>query len=93
MEYQRQQRPGGLTGDYYGGGQQPYPQQPPEYHQQQHYAPPMSDNKQTFEQTFKIVKPKWNDLWAGILVRFTFYCACRLWKLDSSFKPLLSAFR
>lgn len=26
------------------------------------------DNKQSFEQTFKIEKPKLNDLWAGILV-------------------------
>lgn len=26
------------------------------------------DNKQSFEQTFKIDKPKYNDLWAGILV-------------------------
>ncbi|KAI9774558.1 MAG: putative choline transporter, neither null mutation nor overexpression affects choline transport [Geoglossum simile] len=72
MEYQRQQRSGGLASDYYGGGQQP-----PEYQQQQqrhqhHYAPPMSDDKQTFEQTFKIVKPKWNDLWAGILLVVTF---------------------
>ena len=53
--------------------QQPYPQQPPDYNQQQQHAPPMSDNKQTFEQAFKVVKPKWNDLWAGVLVRCTFY--------------------
>ncbi|KAI9775860.1 MAG: putative choline transporter, neither null mutation nor overexpression affects choline transport [Geoglossum umbratile] len=75
MEYQQQQqRPGGLASDYYNGGQQqPYPQQPPDYRQQQ-YAPPASDSKQSFEQAFKVVKPKWNDLWAGILVRRISYC-------------------
>lgn len=26
------------------------------------------DEKPSFEQTFKIEKPKWNDLWAGVLV-------------------------
>jgi len=26
------------------------------------------DDKQTFQQTFKIEKPKWNDLWAGLLL-------------------------
>ena len=26
--------------------------------------------KPMFEQAFKVEKPKWNDLWAGILVRF-----------------------
>lgn len=27
------------------------------------------DGKQTFEQAFKLDKPRYNDLWAGILVR------------------------
>ncbi|KAK5086113.1 pH nine-sensitive protein 1 [Lithohypha guttulata] len=31
------------------------------------FQPPM-DDKQTFQQTFKIEKPKWNDLWAGLLL-------------------------
>lgn len=45
-----------------------YQQQPPMYGQ--NYAPTSGgDGKQTFEQAFKIDKPKYNDLWAGILVR------------------------
>lgn len=28
--------------------------------------------KTSFDQAFKIEKPKWNDLWAGILVRLPF---------------------
>jgi hypothetical protein len=70
--------------------QQPYPQQSPEYReqqqqrqQQQQFALQMSENKQTFEETFKIARPKWNDLWAGILVRHTFCCThtytCLAW--------------
>jgi hypothetical protein len=65
--------------DAYKG--QPYGQQPPQYGQ--NYAPPQGpppmqqpngyeqngygDNKQTFEQTFKLDKPKYNDWWAGLL--------------------------
>ena len=65
--------------DAYKG--QPYGQQPPQYGQ--NYAPPQgpppmqqpegyqqngyADNKQSFEQTFKLDKPKYNDLWAGLL--------------------------
>lgn len=30
---------------------------------------PIADGKQTFEQAFKLEKPKYNDLWAGILVK------------------------
>lgn len=30
--------------------------------------PPHSEGKQTFAQAFKIDRPKYNDLWAGILV-------------------------
>lgn len=29
---------------------------------------PQSEGKQTFAQAFKIDKPRYNDLWAGILV-------------------------
>jgi len=51
--------------------QQPY-QPEPKYNQQpptygQNFAPPQ-DNKQTFQETFKIEKPKYNDIWAGLLV-------------------------
>ena len=46
---------------------QPPPQPPPQYGQPMpSYTP--QDNKGSFDQTFKIEKPKWNDLWAGILV-------------------------
>ncbi len=54
-----------------GANQHPkYQQPPPSYGQNfQNGAPPqVSGEKLTFEQSFKIDKPKWNDLWAGILV-------------------------
>jgi hypothetical protein len=70
-------------GAYYQGqqqyGQQQYGQQPPQYGQ--NYAPPQgpppqqqgyqqngygADSK-TFEQQFKLEKPKYNDWWAGLL--------------------------
>ncbi|KAF3480907.1 protein PNS1 [Arthroderma uncinatum] len=62
-----------------GNGQQPGDasyQQPPQ--QQQQYTPqPVANGelneKATFAQTFKIEKPKWNDLWAGVL--FLAFCA------------------
>lgn len=41
-------------------------QQPPPNYGQNFQAP--QDGKQTFDQTFKVEKPKYNDLWAGILV-------------------------
>lgn len=61
------------------GVYQPPPNPPP----QPQYGPPPNtpptnfpptngdgefDEKLAFDQTFKIEKPKWNDLWAGILV-------------------------
>lgn len=60
--------------DPYQAYQQPPPvqQQPPPPPQQQYGAPVGGygefDEKQSFDQTFKIEGPKWNDLWAGILV-------------------------
>jgi hypothetical protein len=48
----------------YGGGMPP----PPNYGQA--YG---ADQKPQFEEAFKIEKPKWNDLWAGIL--FILVCA------------------
>ncbi len=42
-----------------------YTQPPPNY---EGPKPTYYDGKQSFEQTFKINKPKYNDLWAGILV-------------------------
>lgn len=47
-----------------GGGDQKFSQAPPDYG---FNAP--QNNKQDFDQTFKIQKPRWNDLWAGIAVR------------------------
>ncbi|KAI4171323.1 MAG: hypothetical protein LQ346_008754 [Caloplaca aetnensis] len=54
-----------------------YQQPPPNYGQNyQAGAPPGpmagGDGKQTFEQAFKIDKPNYNDLWAGILLILTF---------------------
>jgi hypothetical protein len=54
----------------------PPPQQPPPNKTNEGYAQPPTygqnfDNKEDFQQTFKIEKPKFNDLWAGILVRQT----------------------
>ncbi|PHH77550.1 hypothetical protein CDD80_482 [Ophiocordyceps camponoti-rufipedis] len=69
-------------------GQQPYPPQDPygpphdAYNQPQpSYAPPPpysfnppqpNDDKYSFEQAFKIDRPKYNDLWAGILFLVVF---------------------
>ena len=76
---------GGAADSYYqDGAQQPqqqyqmqsspnYQQQPPTYDTRPKYGndgPATNyDGKQTFDQTFKVEGPKWNDLWAGILVR------------------------
>jgi hypothetical protein len=66
--------------DAYYQGQPKYPQEPPQYGQ--NYAPPQGQPPQqnngyqqdgygtdskTFEQQFKLDKPKYNDLWAGAL--------------------------
>lgn len=88
-QWQQQQQQQPQQGYGYGapqqGGYGPPPGPPPP---QQHYnnggAPPMpppptygqqygSDHKPAFEETFKIEKPKWNDLWAGAL--FLAVCA------------------
>ena len=50
-------------------GKPQYTQNPPEYGSG--FVPPV-DDKQTFQQTIKIEKPKWNDLWAAILLLLTF---------------------
>jgi hypothetical protein len=53
---------------HYGGGGGGGMPPPPNYGQQ--YG---ADQKPQFEEAFKIEKPKWNDLWAGIL--FIIVCA------------------
>jgi hypothetical protein len=50
---------------YNGKSGQDYSQAPPTYGAT--FVPPQN-NKQDFQQTFKVPQPKWNDLWAGILV-------------------------
>ena len=52
--------------NYSNGYQQP----PPTYGQ--NFSAPPTEEKQSFDATFKIQKPKWNDLWAGILLILTF---------------------
>ena len=50
-----------------------YTQQPPSYTQTYGaQPPPIPGNKPTFEQSFKLERPRWNDLWAGILLIVTF---------------------
>ena len=58
------------------------PQQPPpdygkDYAPQPSYNAPNAGGKNTFDQVFKLDKPKWNDLWAGVLVSLA---AARGWK-------------
>jgi len=50
-------------GDY---GNPQYQMQNPQYESQKYQQQP--PEKSTFEQVFTIERPKWNDLWAGILV-------------------------
>lgn len=63
--YQQQQPPQQYNQQPYTEGQygQPPPGGPQQNYNQNYGEKPM------FEQQFKIEKPKWNDLWAGILVR------------------------
>lgn len=57
----------------YGNGyapNQPDPGYEPKQQQQQQQGPPPTYNQAVygFDEAFKIEKPKWNDLWAGLLV-------------------------
>ena len=47
------------------GPEPKYSQQPPTYGEA--FSAPQN-SEQEFKNTFKIPKPKWNDLWAGLLV-------------------------
>ncbi|MCJ1345439.1 putative choline transporter, neither null mutation nor overexpression affects choline transport [Peltigera leucophlebia] len=78
----------GAAASYYSGGQsqaqgppqahledQSKKEQTPGYShkfQNTEILPPQREEKQTFAQAFKIDKPRYNDLWAGILLIFTF---------------------
>ena len=61
--------------DYGANNEQMYSQAPPMYGAT--FVPPQN-NKQDFQQTFKVAKPKWNDLWAGILVGASQCCSQQL---------------
>jgi hypothetical protein len=69
-------QPQGEAAGYYNEQPQPGYQAQQSQEMKSGYAPPTygqdfhmpQDNKQSFEQTFKVEKPKLNDLWAGILV-------------------------
>lgn len=76
--YQPQQQPyygqqGGYGAPPPQPSQPPYGYAPPPQHNQGPPPPPQyvpnynANEKQDFAQTFKVEKPKWNDLWAGIL--------------------------
>jgi hypothetical protein len=51
---------------------QPYPQQPPMYNQQPQQPMNGQAGKMDFNQTFKVEKPGYNDIWAAILFLLTF---------------------
>ena len=64
-----------LGNGYQAPNQPKYEQAPPNYGQNfQNNGEPQGDGKQTFAQAFKLDKPKYNDLWAGILVCPLFHC-------------------
>ena len=71
MQPQMQYPPQAPSNGYQQGAPQ-YQQPPPNYGQnfQSSGPPPMTgvDGKQSFDQAFKLESPKYNDLWAGILV-------------------------
>lgn len=75
-QYQYQQQPPQQYGGQQPGYNQQYQQPPPPQYPPQNQGVAHGgyggesgyDEKHSFEQTFKIEKPKWNDLWAGALV-------------------------
>ena len=69
MHYQQQPQQGY---GYEGQQQQQYTQAPPNYNPNGNYSRPPTGEKQSFDQAFKLEKPKYNDLWAGILLILVF---------------------
>lgn len=69
QDYQQQNHQQQNHQEPYQQNGQGYSQPPPNYGQNFNPRPEMNgyDNKPTFEQAFKIDKPKWNDWWAGLL--------------------------
>jgi hypothetical protein len=88
---QGQPQPGyNYNGQNNGKYQQPQYQQP-EYQQPAGYQQPAAEPKPpppyqqnmpqsgySFDEAFKVEKPKWNDLWAGILVCLSQPQRCKL---------------
>ncbi|KAL8914559.1 MAG: hypothetical protein Q9171_000912 [Xanthocarpia ochracea] len=78
QQYQQPPDNNGYQQPQYPPGPDPKSQQPPPNYGQdyQNNAPPLPQTgqggKQTFEEAFKLDKPKFNDLWAGILLILTF---------------------
>ena len=71
------------NGNGYQGGPEPkFQQPPPNYgpaYQNNGAAPSVGDGKQTYEQQFKLERPKYNDLPFGILVWDTERTVDLLW--------------
>ncbi|KAI9870598.1 MAG: putative choline transporter, neither null mutation nor overexpression affects choline transport, partial [Pleopsidium flavum] len=72
MQYPPQAYNNGMAGSYQAGPEPKYQQAPPNYGQNYQSAPQVQGDKATFAQAFKLDKPKYNDLWAGILLILTF---------------------
>lgn len=71
-QYQQQQQPpyGGADQQAWGGDGQAYPPQPT-YGAPPPYSvnlPQLGDKDYSFDQAFKLEKPKYNDVWAGLVV-------------------------
>ncbi|OAL39219.1 hypothetical protein AYO20_01537 [Fonsecaea nubica] len=76
QNYQQYPPPNNAPPQHYPPPQQPYQPQEPKYGVApptygDNFIPPQ-DDKQTFQQTFKIPKPKFHDVWAGLLLIATF---------------------
>lgn len=79
-------QPHGEAAAYYNSQQAPNPYGQPQYGQPQYGQPPYAQpgppgpppnfgggygsEKPMFDQAFKIERPKYNDIWAGVLVRY-----------------------
>ena len=66
MQYPPQAYNNTNAAPYQAGPEPKYQQEPPTYGQS-YQAAPAPGGKETFAQTFKLDRPKYNDLWAGIL--------------------------
>ncbi|KAI9799464.1 MAG: putative choline transporter, neither null mutation nor overexpression affects choline transport [Piccolia ochrophora] len=66
-----EQAHGGQADGYFNEAQQGKSRAPPDYNQN-YTTPNPSGEKQDFTQAFKLEKPKYNDIWAGILLIITF---------------------